>query len=277
MAATRKKQRCEETRLVSGEALLNTEQTMWLVKVPTFVADEWAKASDDSLLGTMKITMVAGAGGGPPTKKINIKLSTAGEGAGAGGDDGGGIPDEFTLDDVSSAPKMFAFSGDDETDQFVMQGQVSKNLLLKPRGTKEYQEFLWNRNAKSNTVRRETIRAADDKAAFTLHRTDTVIDFVPPAASLQKRKAKEMSQANKKSGGADAVAEIKALRAKIFDAFSRAERITLADLQAFCSDSPGYTTARLKELTDDYLKYHPKGTYKYFYELKPEFKDNTAA
>jgi hypothetical protein len=169
---------------------------------------------------------------------------------------------------------MFAFSGDDDSEQFVMQGQVSKNLLLKPRGTKEYQEYLWNRNAKS-TVRRETIRTTDDKAAFTLHRTDTIVDFVPPASALQKRKALEISKHNKKSGGADAVAEVKALRAKVFEAFSKAERVTLSDLQTYCGESPGYTTTRLKEMIDDYCKYHPKGTYKYFYELKPEFKDNS--
>jgi hypothetical protein len=247
---------------------------MWLVKIPAFVAEEWAKAGDDSVLGTMKISMVAGTNGAPPTKKINIKLN-ANEKAGVGsGNNEAGIPDEFTLEDVSSAPKMFAFSGDDDSDKFVMQGQVSKNMLLKPRGTKEYQEYLWNRNAKS-TIRRETIRAADDKAAFTMSRTDTVVDFVPPAASLQKRKSKETSQAIKKSGGVDAISEVKALRTKVFEAFSRAEHVTLSDLQAFCSETSGYSPARLKELTDDYCKYHPKGTYKHFYELKPEFKDNS--
>jgi len=263
-----------QTEMIAGEALLNSDQTMWLVKIPAFVADEWAKAADDAIVGSMKISMVAGANGAPPFKKINVKLNQSGGGEVSAEKCSESIPDEFTLDDVPSAPKMFAFSGEDDSDQFVMQGMVSKNLLLKPRGTKEYQEYLWNRNIKS-TVRRETVRATDDKAAFTLHRTDTIVDFVPPAASLQKRKAKEISQANKKSGGADSVAEIKALRAKLFDAFSKVERITLSDLQTYCSDVSGYTTARMKEMTDDYCKYNPKGPYKYFYELKSEFKDNS--
>lgn len=261
----------ENAAMISGESLLSSEQTMWLVKIPTFVAEQWVNAADNELVGNMKISMVAGVNGQPPSKKINVKLNVNNKQEEPSSS--APIPDEFTLDDVPSAPKMFAFSGDDDCDQFVMQGQVSKNMLLKPRGTKEYQEFLWNRNVKT-TARREAVRAADDRAAFTMQRTDTVVDFIPPAAAMQKRKAKEISQVNKKTGGADVVADMKRLRGAVFDAFSKSERMTLVELQALCSETDGYTTARLKEMLEDYCKYHPKGAHKHLYELKPEFRDN---
>jgi hypothetical protein len=278
----KKKVKPAVTEMISGEAVQSSNQTMWLVKLPAFVADEWAKMGDNEVLGSMKITMAPGAAG----KKINIKLnvnekkkkmSKVGGATGEMSDDDGAadelIPDEFTLDDVPGAPKMFSFSGDDDTERFVMQGQISKNLLLKPKGTKEYQEYLWNRNVKT-TARREAIKTSDDKAAFAVSRSDTIIDFAPPAAALQKRKAKEISQGAKRAGGADAALEIKAIRAKLFEYLSKIERTTLGDLQAFCSDVEGYTNARLKELMDDYCRYNPKGPYKHLYELKPEFKDN---
>jgi hypothetical protein len=279
----KKKVKPAVTEMISGEAVQSSNQTMWLVKLPAFVADEWAKMSDNEVLGSMKITMAPGTAG----KKINIKLNvnekkkekkmaTVGGAAGGISDDDGvadePIPDEFTLDDVPGAPKMFSFSGDDDTERFVMQGQISKNLLLKPKGTKEYQEYLWSRNVKT-TARREAIKTSDDKAAFAVSRTDTIVDFLPPAAALQKRKAKEISQGAKR-GGADAAAEIKNIRAKLFEYLSKIERTTLGDLQAYCSDVEGYTNARLKELMDDYCRYNPKGPYKHLYELKPEFKDN---
>jgi hypothetical protein len=39
---------------------------------------------------------------------------------------------------------------------------------------------------------------------------------------------------------------------------------------------PGYTSARVKQILEEYCKYHQKGTYKHFWELKPEYRDNLA-
>ena len=62
------------------------------------------------------------------------------------------------------------------------------------------------------------------------------------------------------------------LRLKVFEAFSKTERIKQSDLQKFCSSSPGYTSARLKEILDSCAKYHQKGSYKHFWELNPEYR-----
>ena len=66
------------------------------------------------------------------------------------------------------------------------------------------------------------------------------------------------------------------LRIKVFEAFSKAERIKQADMHAYCHTVAGYTTARVKSLLEQYAKYHSKGTYKHFWELLPEYQGSAA-
>ena len=98
--------------------------------------------------------------------------------------------------------------------------------------------------------RKQTVASNNESAILNIHgdRSKALIDFQAPLAAE--------------------------MRDKLLLAFAKTERLKQLDIQAFCHDVPGYTVKRVKELLEDYCKYHQKGTYKHFWELKSEYRDN---
>ena len=95
-------------------------QSLWLVKVPTFVAEKWSQHKSDDLLGSLSISTVLVGPNSQPIKKININLNS----------DGSDEPEEFTLEELSSNDhQLLAFKLNENSESFSLQGQISKNLV----------------------------------------------------------------------------------------------------------------------------------------------------
>ena len=130
--------------------------------------------------------------------------------------------------------------------------------------------------------RKQTLASKDENAILNINgdRSRALIDFQAPLASEMRKKAREADAANKgiarRASKSESEEQMSALRDKIMLGFAKTERLKQADVQAFCHDVAGYTSARVKQLLEEYCKYHQKGTYKHFWELKPEYRDNLA-
>ena len=109
--------------------LSTKNQSLWLVKIPTFVAERWASAESEELLGSLSINSVALKPNAPPVKQITVKLTNDRS-----------EPEEFTLEELSTSDfqQLMAFKFFEKSDSFAVQGQVSKNLSLKPTNAKNF-------------------------------------------------------------------------------------------------------------------------------------------
>jgi hypothetical protein len=242
---------------------LNTkDQSLWLVKVPTFVSERWANAQSEDLLGSLSINTVQKPNA-PPTKQFCIKL---------GNNDGD--PEDFTLETLSTSEsqKLLAFKFHEHSDSYSIQGQVSKNFFLKPKESKKYTEKVRERGVIA-TTRQEIQHVTQEDVCHGKSASHTV-DFIPPAHAELKRKTQEQQYANKM--GRSTTLNISELRNKVFEAFSTQDKYTLKDLLMICRDVEGFTKEKeLRDLLEIFGKYHAKGTYQKFWELKVEYKDHS--
>lgn len=244
---------------------LNTRtQSLWLVKVPTFVAERWVNAQSEDLLGSLSINSVVVKPNTAPVKQITVKL--ANEKA---------ETEEFTLEELSASEfqQLMAFKFHEKSETFSVQGQVSKNLTLKPKDTRQYREIVRERGIKA-TTRQETQQVSVEDVYHGKSGSNTV-NFIPPAHAELKRKTQEQQYANK-MGRSATVLDVSDLRNKVFEAFTTKEKYTLKELLVICKDVPGFTRDKeLRDLLENYGKYHTKGPYQRFWELKLEYRDHT--
>lgn len=239
------------------------DQTLWLVKVPDFVAEKWAKASNDDILGTLSYSVTqSNQPNVPPIKKINVNLIQTEEEKIKNID-----VNNFTLEDIVSAgDQMMAFSVNSETDAYGVQGQITKNLLLKPVGTNNYRSLVRDRGVQ---VRKKTlvVSTQDQRNAMSSGASHIVDFIIPPIQRRYLNKAGTIE-------GFDS----EQLRGKLFEAFSICEQQSLKELIEFCKDLTGFTKDKekeVKEQLENYAFYWSKAPHRGKWELKPEYKDYT--
>jgi len=247
--------------------------------MPDFLGEYINKTDHDEIIGKLKVRKTTTAAkasfvtkpGATTTTTTTVDLTVLGL----------DIPTEYTLEEktTGSDMHMLAFgeltqpagtagagSSGGNTAGYVLHGSVTKSMILRPQGA-AYNKLLRDRSVKS--YQRHEIQV-DKDAVFHFNNMSHIINFKPTQASVLKQQAYEADKANRsledtEEGAAD-------LRLRIFEAFSKTERIKQSDLHAYCSASPGYTEKRVKALLERYARYHPKGTYKHFWELLPEYR-----
>eukprot|EP01038_Epipyxis_sp_PR26KG_P015060 gene15060-20264_t len=251
--------------------LENSDQSLWLVKVPSFVADRWAQCEADEIIGSLgislkpKSTIPSSKVSSGNNKQLNVKLVEI---------KGDTIPLEFTLEESLQHDSYVAFTQNDETNSFAIDGKITKNLVLRPIENQKYRQLIRARGIKSSTVISETKLIESTELAKTAISNQT-IDFFTSNRTDMKRKALDKSLSNKLSKNTGDL-DSGLLKSKIFEAFSNAERMTLRDLVNYCKDVPGLTKDKdVKDILEVYAKYNVKGTYKHMWELKAQYRDST--
>jgi len=130
----------------------NVGKSVWLVKVPAFLADAWETAAPDSDLGTVTIVESGGV------NKMSLTLPSLQDPT---------LPKRYDLE--CQAPEMptFVFS-ENQTQQLAMEGTVQYRCDLQPEVTGEYMEILRDRESKSRVKDRnlKTINYGTDLHAL---------------------------------------------------------------------------------------------------------------
>ena len=258
-------------------------ESLWLCKVPEFLGEKLARAKHDEVVGKFRISVKSGGPGKPKVKSTTVHISEREELI--LNEEEIAIPKDYTLEDttVGDDVRMITFSNTNGSDGTVttgykLNGKITKSMILRPDGV-QYARLLRDRNMRSHD-RKQTVASNNEDAILNIHgdRSKALIDFQAPLAAEMRKKAKEADLANKniarRSTSKQSEEQMNALRDKLMIAFAKTERLKQTDIQAFCHDVPGYTQLRVKELLEEYCKYYQKGTYKHFWELKPEYRDN---
>lgn len=259
------------------------DQSLWLVKIPQFIAEKWATLSNDEILGSLTVK-VAGQ-----TKQLHVDLSNTNT------IDGSTLPTKFTLEEISqqsTGDEFYALSAtvdeqNDEEPVFSMDGKITKNLILKPQNNDEYHEFIRERNAKAKIKwRKETILAdANELQRSALQ--PQILDFMQVDATERKRKLnasekKQTTFSSLKEAAASEKETAAYIKSKIFQAFTLNEKQSFKDILSVCvagADAAGVSIRddEVKEMLKEFARYHAKGLAKTFWELKPEYRDHSVA
>jgi hypothetical protein len=249
-----------------------TNNSLWLVKVPSFVASKLATAKSGNVVGSLSITKDPTKKGG---KAININiLSEASDTA----------TTPFTLEEppefdktkattsADDKPSIMSFTYDKSSDEYSVHGSVTKSLFLKPQDSEIYRKYLRERG--KSALPSKATKEADIQSVLQAKSSSHIIDFIPPAHAELKKKRQESSL--KGVDGATPL-DSDALKAKMFQCFAHNPRQSLKDLIAFCKDVAGFTRERdLKFILEQYANYHQKGMYKGQWELKVEYQGATS-
>jgi len=241
-------------------------KSLWLVKVPVFVAQKWSytenvdenghkiKRENGDNLGSMRIV------GKDSDKKTIITL-----------EDGF----ELTLEDLGSNPNMLVFNND-EDGGYSVSGKITKNMALTPKDTPQYRALLRNRAVKA--TERVTVTAVDESINSTLAENSTM-EFVPPIYTENKRKSQELKQ-SRKAQNISAPADKTMLTNCILSAFSSSEKMVFKELVATVQKSHPkifdiYTEKELKDELTKYATYSAGGVFKHHWQLKADYRDHT--
>ena len=232
--------------------VLNTadvNSSLWLVKIPNHIAEKWAEKETNDILGNLSVTMISESNMGPPSKKIKIKLAPDPDVPYVAG------MNDFILEELSTGPQLFSFNYNDTSQAFSIAGKVTKKCTLMPENFNSYGKMR-QEVEKKDSIKRRTVQSLDNRNVSINLNGSHEIPFIPPVYADKKI-------------GKDYTIDQDELRQNLFFAMGREEKMTLKELLQVCSCNE----ADLKTLLSSYCVYNKKGLNKYYYELKPEYKD----
>jgi hypothetical protein len=160
----------KKKRFVQPVNISALNNSLWLVKIPEYIAEEWKNAEHNQVLGSFKIGMVPEPGKKEHQKHLIVNL-----------DNTKSRVKTFILKEQSNPIKneeeLVAFNSTDE--QFTVEGKVNKSLVFRPADVDAYAETVRERNMKA-TARRETQLADINNVRNGSHQeVSQIMDFFP--------------------------------------------------------------------------------------------------
>jgi hypothetical protein len=231
----------------------NSDQVLWLVKLPDFLAEALATANQDDVLGSVAIKANSSAPGG---KQMMIKLDS---------NKFSDVPDQYILHEsksssISAGESMFAFNIDNEQSQFVIDGKVTKSFYVTSDKSADYRRATTKGEKKTNIL----IEEGD----IDLQRP-RLIESISHTRTELKRKA-----ASKSSVPLD----VPALKSKIFEAFEKEPVLPFKVLLDFCKNVPGLVREDdLRNELEKYARYNKQGAYRGCWSLQSQYRTSSSS
>jgi hypothetical protein len=232
--------------------MTSADKTVWLVKLPQFVAQRLDKAEDGDVVGSLQLSAPAPGSSGP-TVSVEVNYN--------------GPTEEFHLTELPTGPQVVAFSS--HQDKFKIKGKVSKTYNMNPKDTEEYRRVCRERRQlEAKTRETHALKMEDVQQQSNAPKE---VDFIPPAYAEAKRNAAGAVGSNKRQRASTDAAS-KDIRNEILKAFSLRERLTLREITSVTH----IAESQLKDNLKVYATYNTKGAFMSYWELKPEYKFTAA-
>lgn len=260
--------------------IASTTQSLWLVKIPTNVAETWKSSQCGESLGSLAIESVpSNVPGKKPRSKVSIQLrSDIGD---IGGENSMDVDTtdkppaitEFTLDEIqsmkSASSNMVVFDSNETQDSFSLKGHVSTFWSLTPKDNEQYRQAVKSRQLNAST-KIHSVKAIDSKAVFEHSNKIQEVGFKPPAYVTSNRPDLDQTGLGMKRprGEKATEKELKELKKKLLEVFGKREHLTFKEINGYCR---AYESD-LRDMVKKYCDYHIRGALKNYYELKPEYK-----
>lgn len=230
-------------------------QSVWLVKVPKYLAEVWDKADATGIVGSLRIPL--------NTAPNNVSFHLASNLINAGTLKDTAIPQQhkFIMSDVHQSMAIFSETPpdeDDNTDQkardkVAFEGKIAKRADCRPIENKNY--MMMKRKAIEKACR--PVRQAKQ--------ITTVVTAFKPISGHQINVKQEKIQ---KEAGKRVRDDPEVVREKLYKAFEKHQYYTLKDLVGI-TEQP---VVHLKAILRDVCNYNVKNPHKNTYELKPEYR-----
>jgi hypothetical protein len=279
-------------------------QSLWLVKLPHFVAEKWsnpALVKHHDVLGSFRVGLVQSENGKPPEKQLIVNLNTSSEDT---NNHQHSVEDDvqtFVLKEVTTvgssiapsssattaAPEeLMAFTSNEKLETFSIEGKITKSFALRPQQSSEYRNLVRERFLNKLATRRESttvsyrdlqkIQSSQSHSSYTIESLSSVKQEMKRKSGKGTASATAAASSSSSTSAAnDGSFDPNILKSKMFEAFEQCERQSFDSLLSYCYENcPGFSKeSDLRALLDEYAKYNKKGIYKQLWELKSDFKD----
>eukprot|EP00794_Sanderia_malayensis_P010808 gene10808-11962_t len=231
-------------------------RSIWLVKVPKYVSETWAKADSSGIVGSLKIDKGHG-------KQVNFEL--ADHLSKLGSIDGVPLPRDHKLlmSDMSQSMAVFSEATSeskekgvaDSDTQFAFEGKIVKRADCRPIENPGYLSL------KKNAIR---------LAVQPKRKTQQITGLVPATnfKPVRDHKFNIEREKKRKDEGKRARAEREEVLEMLYSAFEKHQYYGLKDLVKLTQQPVVY----LKSILKDICVYNIKAPHKNTYELKPEYR-----
>ncbi|XP_004067133.1 general transcription factor IIF subunit 2 isoform X2 [Oryzias latipes] len=228
-------------------AKLNTG--VWLVKVPKYLAQQWAKATGRGEVGKLRIIKKGNLGKPEVSFTLNEELTII-----------EGIEDKtvsaprdhpFTMQSVGG--QMLAVFTESSSDKIALEGVVVQRAECRPAVSESYMK-----------LKRLQIEESSKPSRLSQQLSKPVTNYKPVANHEYNREYEK----KKKEEGKRARADKQQVLEMLFSAFEKHQYYNIKDLVDITKQPVIY----LKEILRDIGIYNVKGTHKNTWELKPEYR-----
>ena len=238
-----------------------SSQSVWLVKIPQAVYEQWERSKEGEILGSLNITGEVKEGKLQHQLSIKLKeeenlqlneIITA---------------DEYEMNETAVTNQMVAFNYDEKSTKprFIMKGRISKRYSLLAKQTEKYRQVIRNRTSAAQQVKQA--KMVDNAETILSSFEPKQIDFIPPAYVDDRKRNSEVTTTSKKSRGGGA--DISEVRQNMISAFGLRDYLTFKEIKSRCRSA---NESDLRELLRQYTTFHSKGPLKNYYALKPEYR-----
>jgi hypothetical protein len=234
---------------------LASESSVWLVKIPNYLADSWIHAERATELGTITIehpnTQREGENESQPPIVEMSAIPLPGMRA--------NIPLEFSCGFQEQRTNEITIFSEDVAGNITLEGQVKAKVDCKAKDTALLKKSI---NAQATETRKiET----HDLQVFEAKEVDT---FVSSSATITNKLTTKNAKQKKKGEKRERM-EQSQLESLIFQAFYKKDLLTLSELDRDLEQPIAY----LKEILGKICIYHTSGKNRLHYEIKDEFKN----
>ncbi|XP_072236910.1 general transcription factor IIF subunit 2 isoform X2 [Leuresthes tenuis] len=223
---------------------------VWLVKVPKYLSQQWAKATGRGEVGKLRICKKGNQGKAEVSFTLNEELTVI-----------DGIEDKtvsaprdhpFTMQSVGG--QMLAVFTESSSDKLALEGMVVQRAECRPAVSESYMK-----------LKRLQIEESSKPVRLSQQLAKPVTSNYKPVASHDYNREYERK---KKEEGKRARATKQQVLDMLFSAFEKHQYYNIKDLVDITKQPVIY----LKEILRDIGIYNVKGTHKNTWELKPEYR-----
>ncbi|XP_037552604.1 general transcription factor IIF subunit 2 isoform X2 [Nematolebias whitei] len=223
---------------------------VWLVKVPKYLSQQWAKAAGRGEVGKLRICKKGNQGKPEVSFTLNEELTVI-EGL---EDKAVSAPRDHPFTMQSVGGQMLAVFTEASSDKLALEGVVVQRAECRPAVSESYMK-----------LKRLQIEESSKPARLSQQLDKAVTNNYKPVANHEYNREYERK---KKEEGKRARAEKQQVLDMLFSAFEKHQYYNIKDLVDITKQPVTY----LKEILRDIGIYNVKGTHKNTWELKPEYR-----
>jgi len=228
-------------------------QSVWLVKVPKYLADVWDKTDSSGIVGSLRIPLNAAPN--------NVSFNLAEHLTKVGDLKDVDVPRQhkFIMSDVRQSMGVFSETAPDEDDgkdardRIAFEGKLAKRADCRPIESANYMLMK---------------RKAIEKACRPTRQVKQIKGIVTTYKPISGYVANSEPEKRKKEEGKRVRAEREDVLEILFSAFEKHQFYTLKDLVGITQQP----VVHLKAILRDVCNYNLKNPHKNTYELKPEYR-----